>query len=204
MSRCALTRLRRTRSEWDRPATDTRLLLWPRPIPVSLDNHIVPLRMSLKTSAPSRPPSPQRHRAADACVPSPQMISHGPHPKRACPLAVDARAPSPRMITHGSYPQRACPTTVDARVLSRMISRSAFLGVEADACANPQMISDAPARPQRERWQTSSSPCPHPFPFLRHPSVGATCRACLISPLNTAQLDILDQCDGCRRHESKS
>ena len=28
--------------------------------------------------------------------------------------------------------------------------------------------------------------------------------ACLISPLNTAQLDILDQCDGCRRHESKS
>ena len=60
-------------------------------------------------------------------------------------MAVDARAPSPQMITHGSYPKRACPTTVDARVYSRMISRSALLGVEADACANPQMISHAPA-----------------------------------------------------------
>ena len=32
----------------------------------------------------------------------------------------------------------------------------------------------------------------------------ATSRACLISPLNTARMDIIDQCDGCRRHESKS
>ena len=32
----------------------------------------------------------------------------------------------------------------------------------------------------------------------------ATSRACLISPLNTARLDILDQCGRCRRHESKS
>ena len=60
-------------------------------------------------------------------------------------MAMDARAPSPQMITHGSYPKRVCPTTVDARVYSRMISRSALLGVEADACANPQMISHAPA-----------------------------------------------------------
>ena len=141
MSRCALTRLRRTRSEWDRPATDTRLLLRPRPIPVSLRSPVDPLRMSIKTSAPSRPPSPQRHLAADACGLLPQMIALGYPGHRASGEAADARAPSPRMITHGSYPQRTCPTTVDARVLSRMNSRSAFIGVEADACANPQMIS---------------------------------------------------------------
>ena len=109
---------RRNRAVWDCPATDTRLLLWPQPIPVSLGNPLDPLRMSIIASAPSRPTFPQRNRAADA------------------------RVPSPRMITHGSYPQRACPTTVDARVLSRMISRSASLGVEADACGiAPRMIS---------------------------------------------------------------
>ena len=109
---------RRNRAVWDRPATGTRLLPWPQPIPVSLGNPLDPLRMSLIASAPSRPNSPQRHRAADA------------------------RVHSPRMITHGSYPQRACPTTVDARVLSRMNSRSALLGVEADACGiAPRMIS---------------------------------------------------------------
>ena len=113
---------RRNRAVWDRPATGTRLLLWPRSIPVSLGNPLDQLRMSLIASAPSRPPFPQRIRAADA------------------------RVPSPRMITHGSHPQRACPTTVDACVLSRMISRSALLGVEANACPNPQMISHAAAR----------------------------------------------------------
>ena len=133
MSRNSLTSTRRTRAVWDRTATDTRLLLSSFPYPVSLGNTMNPLRMTLKTSTPSRPPSPLRHRAADA------------------------RVPSPRMITHGSHPQRACPTTVDARVLSRMISRSAFIGIEVDACANPQMISrsaftgveaDACANPQ--------------------------------------------------------
>ena len=44
-----------------------------------------------------------------------------------------------------------------------------------------------------------------PPPQTRLPvPVGATGRACLISPLDTARLDILDQCDGCRRHKSKS
>ncbi len=109
---------RRNRAVWDRPATGTRLLLWPQPIPVSLGNPLDPLRMSIIASAPSRPTFPQRNRAADA------------------------RVPSPRMITHGSYPQRACPTTVDARVLSRMNSRSALIGVVADACGiAPRMIS---------------------------------------------------------------
>ena len=118
----AYTSARRNRAVWDRTATDTRLLLWPRSIPVSLGNPLDQLRMSLIASAPSRPPFPQRIRAADA------------------------RVHSPRMITHGSYPQRACPTTVDARVLPRMNSRSASLGVEADACADLQMISHAAAR----------------------------------------------------------
>ena len=114
----ATTSARRNRAVWDRPATDTHLLLWLQPIPVFLGNPLDPLRKSIVASAPSRPPFPQRHRAADA------------------------RVPSPRMITHGSYPQRACPTTVDARVLSRMISCSASLGVEADACGyTSRMIS---------------------------------------------------------------
>ena len=141
MSRNSLTSTRRNRAVWDRPATDTRLLLRPRPYPVSLGNTMNPLRMTLKTSAPSRPPSPLRHRAADACRLLPQMISLGHPSHRASGFAADARAPSPRMITHGSHPKRACPTTVDARVLSRMNSRSASLGVEADACVNSQMIS---------------------------------------------------------------
>ena len=114
----ATTSARRNRAVWDRPATDTHLLLWLQPIPVFLGNPLDPLRKSIVASVPSRPPFPQRHRAADA------------------------RVPSPRMITHGSYPQRACPTTVDARVLSRMISCSASLGVEADACGyTSRMIS---------------------------------------------------------------
>ena len=142
MSRYSLHRARRIRAVWDRTATGTRLLPLSFPNPVSLPSPLDPPRMYLKTSAPSRPTSPQRHNAADA------------------------RVPSPRMITHGSYPLRACPTTVDARVLSwmlsrsaslgvdadacgytsRMISRSALTGVDADACAYPQMISHAPSR----------------------------------------------------------
>ena len=98
MSRNSLTSTRRTRAVWDRTATDTRLLLSSFPYPVSLGNTMNPLRMTLKTCAPSRPTFPQRLRAADA------------------------------------------------RVLSRMISRSALIGVEADACSiAPQMISQAPA-----------------------------------------------------------
>ena len=163
---------RRHRAVWDRPVTDTRLLLSSFLNHVSLGHPIDPPRMSLKTSAPSRPPYPQRHCAADArglapnrarpfaadaCRLLPQMISLGHPGHRASGFAADARAPSPRMITHGSHPKRACPTTVDARVLSRMISRSAFIGIEVDACANPQMISrsaftgveaDACANPQ--------------------------------------------------------
>ena len=140
--------------------------------PVSLGNTMNPLRMTLNTSAPSRPPFPQRYCAADACVPSPQMISHGFYPKRACPMAVDARVPSPRMITHGSHPKRACPTTVDARVLSRMTARSALLGVEADACTNPQMISHASFRAAEGALATliltlSPSPFHHSRPLPR-------------------------------------
>ena len=160
MSRYRLHRAHRTRAVWDRTATGTRLLPLSFPNPVSLPSPLDPPRMYLKTSAPSRPTSPQRHNAADARVPSPRMITHGSYPLRACPTTVDARVlsrmisrsaslgvdadarvPSPRMITHGSYPLRACPTTVDARVYSRMISRSAFIGVDADARVYSRMIS---------------------------------------------------------------
>ncbi len=149
----ATTSARRNRAVWDRPATDTHLLLWLQPIPVFLGNPLDPLRKSIVASAPSRPPFPQRHRAADARVPSPRMIPHGSYPQRACPTTVDARVLS-RMISCSAslgVEADACGYT------SRMISRSALLGVEADACANPQMISrsallgveaDACANPQ--------------------------------------------------------
>ena len=118
MSRMATTSARRNRAVWDRPATDTHLLLWLQPIPVFLGNPLDPLRKSIVASAPSRPPFPQRHRAADARVLS-RMIS--------CSASLGVEAD-------------ACGYT------SRMISRSALLGVEADACANPQMISRTPFR----------------------------------------------------------
>ena len=143
MSRNSLTSTRRNRAVWDRPATGTRLLLSSFPYPVSLGNAINPLRMTLIASAPSRPPFPQRHLAADVCGLLPQMISLGYPGHRASGFAADARVPSPRMITHGSHPQRACPTTVDAcGIAPRMNSRSALIGVEADACGiAPRMIS---------------------------------------------------------------
>ena len=124
MSRIGLISNCRNRTVWDRPATGTRLLPWPKPVPVSLGRPIDPLRISLIASAPSRPTCP-------------------PHPR-----AADARVHSPRMITHGSHPQRACPTTVDAcGIAPRMNSRPAVPGAEADACGiAPRMNSRAPAQ----------------------------------------------------------
>ena len=161
MSRYSLHRARRTRAVWDRTATGTRLLPLSFPNPVSLPSPLDPPRMYLKTSAPSRPTSPQRYNAADARVPSPRMITHGSYPMRACPTTVDARVLS-RMISRSAslgVDADACGYTsrmisrsaltgvdADARVYSRMISRSALTGVDADACAYPQMISHAPSR----------------------------------------------------------
>ena len=133
----AHTSARRRRAVWDRPATGTRLLLWPKPVPVSLGCSIDPLRISLIASAPSRPTCPPRPRAADARVPSPRMITHGSYPQRACPTTVDARVLS-RMNSRSAL----LGVEADARVLSRMNSRSAHLGAEADACGiAPRMIS---------------------------------------------------------------
>ena len=161
MSRYSLHRARRTRAVWDRTATGTRLLPLSFPNPVSLPSPLDPPRMYLKTSAPSRPTSPQRHNAADARVPSPRMITHGSYPMRACPTTVDARVLS-RMISRSAFIgvdadarvysrmiSRSALTGVDADACgytSRMISRSALTGVDADACAYPQMISHAPSR----------------------------------------------------------
>ena len=163
MSRMATTSARRNRAVWDRPATDTHLLLWLQPIPVFLGNPLDPLRKSIVASAPSRPPFPQRHRAADARVPSPRMSNPRlippaslPH-DRGCPrfIADDfllrlpwRRSGCLRLSVADDFPLR--PTQwrkADAcGYASRMISRSALLGVEADACANPQMISRTPFR----------------------------------------------------------
>ena len=162
MSRMATTSARRNRAVWDRPATDTHLLLWLQPIPVFLGNPLDPLRKSIVASAPSRPPFPQRHRAADARVPSPRMLTHGSYPQRACPTTVDARALSRMISCSASLGVEADACGYTSRMISRsallgveadacgyasrMISRSALLGVEADACANPQMISRTPFR----------------------------------------------------------
>ena len=140
MSRPSLNRPRHPRAVWDRTTTDTRLLPSSLPIPVSLRTPLDPLRMSIIASAPSRPSSPQRHCGVDARVHSPRMITHGSYPMRACPTTVDARALS-RMISRSAF----IGVEADARAHPRMISRSALTGVEADACAYPQMISRAPA-----------------------------------------------------------
>ena len=158
----ATTSARRNRAVWDRPATDTHLLLWLQPIPVFLGNPLDPLRKSIVASAPSRPPFPQRHRAADARVPSPGMITHGSYPQRACPTTVDARVLSRMISCSASLGVEADACGYTSRMISRsallgveadacgyasrMISRSALLGVEADACANPRMISRTPFR----------------------------------------------------------
>ena len=165
MSRPSLNRPRHPRAVWDRTTTDTRLLPSSLPIPVSLRTPLDPLRMSIIASAPSRPSSPQRH------------------------CGVDARVHSPRMITHGSYPMRACPTTVDARALSRMISRSAFIGVEADARAHPRMISrsafigveaDARAHPRMISRSAltgvEADACAYPQMISRAPALDAAAR----------------------------
>ena len=178
----ATTSARRNRAVWDRPATDTHLLLWLQPIPVFLGNPLDPLRKSIVASAPSRPPFPQRHRAADARVPSPRMLNPRlippaslPH-DRGCPrfIADDfplrlpwRRSGCLRLYVADDFPLRpprrrsGCLRLCVAddfplrpprrrsgclRYASRMISRSALLGVEADACANPQMISRTPFR----------------------------------------------------------
>ena len=162
MSRTSLISNCRTRAVWDRPATGTRLLPWPLPIPVSLGCPINPLRMTPKTSAPSRPTCPPRPRAADA------------------------RVPSPRMITHGSHPQRACPTTVDARVLSRMIARSAPLGVVADACGiAPRMISRTATLDAEADARALSRMNP------RSASFGVEADACGIAPRMTSRAPTL-------------
>ena len=94
MSRTSLISNCRTRAVWDRPATGTRLLPWPKPVPVSLGCSIDPLRMTPKTSAPSRP----------TCPPRPS--------RRGCPRSL-AADDYPRLIPPASLPHdRGCPRLV--------------------------------------------------------------------------------------------
>ena len=163
MSRMAHKSARRNRAVWDRPATGTRLLLWPQPIPVSLGNPLDPLRMSLIASAPSRPNSPQRHRAADARVLS-RMIS------RSALLGVEADACgiAPRMISRFTL----LGVEADAcGIAPRMTSRvTDSFGVEADACGiAPRMTSRVPtlraAARAAEGALATLHPHPVPIPF---------------------------------------
>ena len=75
--------------------------------PVSLGNTMNPLRMTLKTSAPSRPPFPRRRLAPDA---------RGPAPNRAPTLTADACRLLPQMISLGRPSHRASVFAADARV----------------------------------------------------------------------------------------
>ena len=170
MSRIGLISNCRNRTVWDRPATGTRLLPWPKPVPVSLGRPIDPLRISLIASAPSRPTCPPHPRAADARVHSPRMITHGSHPQRACPTTVDACGIAPRMTS------RSASFGVEADacgIAPRMNSRSASLGVEADACGiAPRMTSrSAPSGVEADACGTT------PRMTSRVPTLRAAARA---------------------------
>ena len=154
MSRKSLIWPRRTRSEWDRPATDTRLLPQPFPKPVSLGRPRSSLRKSLVASAPSQSP------VRNFPVPSYSRPIEAAYARSAL-LGVDADACgiAPRMISRSALPG----VDADACVNSWMNARSALPGVERMPALTPQMTCSVPSLPcpgpSRERWQP-----PPPFP----------------------------------------
>ena len=163
---------RRTRSEWDRPATDTRLLPIPFPTTVSLGPSTFPYGRTPKPSAPSRlPPSgvisekqvplclprtvdaraparkdptcAQRGVRMDACFDSLQMFP------RLTPASFPLRRGCLPRLAADEDPQltqlRASPSAVDARALARMyFFRTAVPGVATIACTKALAISHAP------------------------------------------------------------
>ena len=191
MSRLSLTWPRRTRSEWDRPAIDTRLLHIPLshfrvPRPFSL-----PLWKNNQAQRPLSTTAVRRHLGAAMVVAAPpdrgcprpradvtrtapfvaqgpmpaltrRRCSHG-YPLRVSPSAVDACPGSPQMYPHSQLPLRASPSAVDARAFARMYCRSAVPGVEADACAFAQAISHAPA-PDAPAHTAEGALATSPFP----------------------------------------
>ena len=121
MSRTSLISSRRSRAACRRPATGTRLLPIPFPDAVSPSHPVDPLRVSPKTSAPSRPTP---HRTVGSRGIAPRKIS------RSAPLGAEAglRGIAPRKIS------RSAPPGVEAGlrgIAPRKISCSAPLGAEA-------------------------------------------------------------------------
>ena len=121
MSRTSLISSRRRRAICHRPAPGTRLLPTPLPDTVSPGHPVDPLRVSPKTSAPSRPTP---HRTVGSRGIAPRKIS------RTAPLGAEAglRGIAPRKIS--------CSAPLGAEaglrgIAPRKISCSAPLGAEA-------------------------------------------------------------------------
>ncbi len=175
MSRTACILARRTRSEWDRPATDTRLLPspFPQPTTVSPGPSPFPHGKTTKPSAPSRlTPSgviPEKQvplrlpRTVDARAPARKDPTCAPRGVRmdACfdSLQMFPRlTPASATLRRGCLPRlaadedpqltqlRATPSAVDARALARMyFFRTALTGGATIACTKALAISHAPA-----------------------------------------------------------
>ena len=170
MSRTSLISSRRRRAAC-RPAPDTRLLHIPFPDTVSPSHPVDPLRVSPKTSAPSRPTP---HRTVGSRGIAPRKIS------RTAPLGAEAglRGIAPRKIS------RSAPPGVEAGlrgIAPRKISCSAPLGAEAGprgiaprkiSCSAPPGAEAGPPRhcaasvlPRPVPGRRGSAGNPHPLPI---------------------------------------
>ena len=109
----ACTLARRTRSEWDRPATDTRLLHSPFP------NYPLPRGERARVRVIPLP----------VVSPSPSTLPHGRTPKPSAP----SRLLPSGVISESQVPLRL-PRTVDARAPARKDPTCAPRGVRMDAC----------------------------------------------------------------------
>ena len=166
---------RRTRSEWDRPATDTRLLPnpFPQPSTVSLNPSPLPYGRTPKPSAPSRltPSGVTPEKQVPLCLPrtvdaratarkDPTCAHRGVRMDacfdslqmfpRLTPESVTLRRGClPRLAADEDpqlTPMRASPSAVDARALARMyFFRTALPGVATIACTKALAISHVPA-----------------------------------------------------------
>ena len=132
MSRTSLISSRRSRTACRRPAHDTRLLPTPFPDIVSPSHPVDPLRVSPKTSAPSRPTP---HRTVCSRGIAPRKIS------RTAPLGVEAglRGIAPRKISCSApLGAEAGPRDIAPRVFSHVASRAAE-GVLATLILSPSL-----------------------------------------------------------------
>ena len=166
---------RRTRSEWDRPASDTRLLPipFPRPSTVSPGPSTLPHGRTTKPSAPSRLPPSGVIPEEQACLCLPRTVDARATARKdptcaqrgvrmdACfdslqmfprltPASVTLRRGCLPRLAAEEDPQltqlRATPSAVDARALARMyFFRTALPGVATIACTKALAISHAPA-----------------------------------------------------------